>query len=148
MITFLFTTLPTNDLGLLTRSLPIAHHGLPCIKKLEELCVGDLTLVVGTPETDPLPSGSSVTYIGPILWQKQGAELPDWIRGRNRERPLIWVYSGNPRYASGGRRIWWPKAQRLNHPPRCGALLSPPILGPIAQGTTGKSIKLACCGVR
>ena len=80
----------------------LARRGLPCIKKLEELCVGDLTLVVGTPETDPLPSGSNVTYIGPILWQKQGAELPDWIRGRSRERPLIWVYSGNPRYASGG----------------------------------------------
>jgi UDP:flavonoid glycosyltransferase YjiC (YdhE family) len=80
----------------------LAHHGLPSIKKLEELCVGDLTLVVGIPETDPLPSGSNVTYIGPILWQKQGAELPDWIRVRNRERPLIWVYSGNPRYASGG----------------------------------------------
>lgn len=83
----------------------LAHHGLACIRKLEELCVGDLTLVVGTPETDPLPSRSNVTYIGPILWQKQGAELPDWIRGRNRQRPLIWVYSGNPRYASGGEAL-------------------------------------------
>jgi UDP:flavonoid glycosyltransferase YjiC (YdhE family) len=83
----------------------LAHHALPSIQKLEELSVGDLTLVVGTPETDPLPPGSNVTYIGPILWQKQGAELPDWVRARNRERPLIWVYSGNPRYASGGEML-------------------------------------------
>jgi len=185
--TFLFTTLPTNDLGLLTRSLPVARelsehghsvrfcspasapsrliadagfenllprhplfdlmateqnlrglvalsdahpnsngfiwwkpapqnlpspvsvvnrvlgrYGLASIRKLGELCVGDLTLVVGTPETDPLPAGSDVTYVGPILWQKQGAELPGWIRDRSGERLLIWVYSGNPRYASGG----------------------------------------------
>ena len=80
----------------------LARYGLASIRKLEELSVGDLTLVVGTPETDPLPAGSDVTYIGPILWQKQGAELPGWIRERSRERPLIWVYSGNPRYASGG----------------------------------------------
>jgi UDP:flavonoid glycosyltransferase YjiC (YdhE family) len=83
----------------------LAHHGLPSIRKLEDLSVGDLTLVVGTPETDPLPDGSEVTYVGPILWQKEGARLPDWIRERKREQPLVWVYSGNPRYASGGEAL-------------------------------------------
>jgi UDP:flavonoid glycosyltransferase YjiC (YdhE family) len=79
--------------------------GLPSVRRLEELCVGDLTLVVGTPETDPLPIGSDVIYIGAALWQKHDATLPDWIMSRDRRRPLIWVYSGNPRYASGGQTL-------------------------------------------
>jgi len=52
------------------------------------------------PETDPLPATADVTYVGPILWQKPGATLPDWIANLGREKPLIWVYSGNPRYSS------------------------------------------------
>ncbi len=64
--------------------------------------MGDLTLVVGTPETDPLPEHTDVTYIGPILWQKPGTTVPEWIDRLSRDKPLIWVYSGNPRYASGG----------------------------------------------
>src|SRR5215510_1678795 len=80
----------------------LAEYGLPPIRTLGELCVGDLTLVVGTPEIDPLPEQSDVTYIGPILWQKPGTTLPEWIDDLSRDKPLIWVYSGNPRYASGG----------------------------------------------
>ena len=83
----------------------LAQNSLGAISKMEELCVGDLTLVVGAPETDPLPANSNVTYIGPLLWQKSGEELPDWIVRRNSGRPLIWVYSGNPHYASGGQ-VW------------------------------------------
>ena len=78
----------------------LAENGLPPISTLSELCVGDLTLVVGMPETDPLPATADVTYVGPILWQKPGATLPDWIANLGREKPLIWVYSGNPRYSS------------------------------------------------
>ncbi len=78
----------------------LAENGLPPISTLSELCVGDLTLVVGMPETDPLPATADVTYVGPILWQKPGATLPDWIKSLGREKPLIWVYSGNPRYSS------------------------------------------------
>jgi len=79
----------------------LAEYGLPPIRTLAELCVGDLTLVVGAPETDTLPEHTDVTYIGPILWQKPGTRLPERIDGLSRDRPLIWVYSGNPRYASG-----------------------------------------------
>jgi MGT family glycosyltransferase len=64
--------------------------------------VGDLTLVVGTPETDPLPESAGVTYIGPLLWQQPGARLPDWIANLDTDKPLVWVYSGNPRYAVAG----------------------------------------------
>jgi UDP:flavonoid glycosyltransferase YjiC (YdhE family) len=79
----------------------MAKYGLPAIGKVEELCVGDLTLVVGTPETDPLPDSTEVTYIGPLLWQKLEARLPDWIIELDKDKPLIWIYSGNPRYSSG-----------------------------------------------
>lgn len=78
----------------------LAEYGLPAVSTLGQLCVGDLTLVVGMPETDPLPATADVTYIGPILWQKSGATLPEWIESLGRDKPLIWVYSGNPRYSS------------------------------------------------
>jgi MGT family glycosyltransferase len=61
-----------------------------------------LTLVVGTPETDPLPPETPVAYIGPVLWQQAQAALPGWIADLSRDKPLIWVYSGNPRYGSAG----------------------------------------------
>lgn len=80
----------------------LADVGLPLINKMEDLSVGDLTLVMGSPETDPLPPGTDAHYIGAVLWQKKGDSLPDWIVNRSRKRPLIWVYSGNPRYGSAG----------------------------------------------
>jgi UDP:flavonoid glycosyltransferase YjiC (YdhE family) len=80
-------------------------YGLPHIRKLSELNVGDLTLVVGTPETDPLPPGTDIEYVGPILWQQESAKLPDWIDNLGKDRPLIWIYSGNPRYASSGKTL-------------------------------------------
>jgi len=76
----------------------LAEVGLPPVQKTEDLCVGDLTLVVGMPETDPRPAKADVTYVWPILWQKPEAELPVWFDELSRERPVIWVYSGNPRY--------------------------------------------------
>jgi UDP:flavonoid glycosyltransferase YjiC (YdhE family) len=80
----------------------LAEYGLPPVSTLGELSMGELTLVVGTPETDPLPESAAVTYIGAILWQKPGASLPNWITDLDRDRPLVWVYSGNPRYAVAG----------------------------------------------
>lgn len=77
----------------------LADYSLPPIHALEELCVGDLTLSVGTSETDPLPEGANVTYIGAVLWQTENAQLPDRFAALDQEKPLIWVYSGNPRYA-------------------------------------------------
>ena len=77
----------------------LAGYGLPSVHALEELCVGDLTLSVGTPETDPLPETANVTYVGAVLWQTDKAQLPDWFARLSKEKPVIWVYSGNPRYA-------------------------------------------------
>lgn len=53
-----------------TNAVLTAYH-LPTISKMGELLLGDKTLVLGIPETDPLPNTANVTYIGPILWQKQ-----------------------------------------------------------------------------
>jgi UDP:flavonoid glycosyltransferase YjiC (YdhE family) len=80
----------------------LSEYGLPPVKKIDELNAGNLTLMLGTPETDPLPEGTPVTYIGPILWQKAEAKLPDWIDKLNQDKPVIWVYPGNPRYLPSG----------------------------------------------
>jgi UDP:flavonoid glycosyltransferase YjiC (YdhE family) len=77
----------------------LADYGLPCISKLADLSVGDLTLAVGMPETDPLPETAQVTYVGSVLWQTENARLPEWVNCLPTHRPLVWVYSGNPRYA-------------------------------------------------
>ncbi len=82
----------------------LAEYGLAPIGSTGELHVGDLTLVVGTPETDPLPETADVTYIGPILWQTPQAELPDWANALSRRKPVVWVYTGNPSY---GAHISW-----------------------------------------
>ncbi len=79
----------------------LACYNLPPISRSEDLGVGDLTLVVGIPETDPLPETAQATYVGPILWQEAGASLPDWVGDLSREKPVIWVYPGNPRYLPG-----------------------------------------------
>jgi UDP:flavonoid glycosyltransferase YjiC (YdhE family) len=78
----------------------LADHGLPPIATLAELSVGDLTLVVGMPETDPLPESARVQYIGAVLWQAENARLPEWISTLSGDRPVVWVYSGNPQYSS------------------------------------------------
>lgn len=83
----------------------MAEYRLSSIRNLGDLSVGDLTLVVGTPETDPLPEHVDVTYIGPILWQKEHAELPAWINELSLDKPLIWLYSGNPRYSSNSEAL-------------------------------------------
>ncbi len=76
----------------------LADYGLDPVKKTDDLHVGDLTLIAGTPETDPLPEGTDVTYVGPILYQKEGAKLPDEIEAMNSDKPILWVYTATPRY--------------------------------------------------
>lgn len=75
-----------------------AEYGVAPVKRCVDHLAGDLSLIVGTPETDPLPAAVGVTYVGPIVWQRGNATLPDWVIGLGRDQPVIWVYSGNPRY--------------------------------------------------
>ncbi len=76
-----------------------AEYGSAPVERCADLLAGDLSLIVGTPETDPLPATAVVAYIGPIVWQRGNATLPDWVAALGRDKSLIWVYSGNPRYA-------------------------------------------------
>jgi UDP:flavonoid glycosyltransferase YjiC (YdhE family) len=77
----------------------LADFGVDQITRIEDLNIGDLTLIIGTPETDPLPVGAEGQYIGPVLWQNDNASLPSWFDRLDAEKPIIWVYSGNPRYS-------------------------------------------------
>jgi len=81
----------------------LADYHRPAVEKMGDLFIGDLTLVPGIPETDPLPETANVTYIGPILWQKKQTHLPDWINDLGREQPVIWLYPGNMQYVKGSR---------------------------------------------
>jgi MGT family glycosyltransferase len=77
----------------------IAEYGLAPLDRCIDVMAGDLSLIVGTPETDPVDERANVTHIGPTVFQRGDAALPAWVNEISRERPLIWVYPGNPRYA-------------------------------------------------
>jgi UDP:flavonoid glycosyltransferase YjiC (YdhE family) len=78
----------------------IESYGISPLNKLADLNVGDITLCVGTPELDPIPESTGVEYIGAVLWEVDNASLPHWIEAFPTDRPVIWVYSGNPKYGS------------------------------------------------
>lgn len=79
----------------------MAKYNLPPVEKVGGLLIGDLTLIPGLPEIDPLPETADAIYIGPVLWQKQKEQLPDWINALSKEQPLIWLYTGNLQYVKG-----------------------------------------------
>jgi hypothetical protein len=74
----------------------LGEFRLQPILKTGELFLGDLTLVVRIPETDPLPNITKGSYIGPVLWQRPRQALPDWINGPGLANPPIWIYTGTP----------------------------------------------------
>jgi hypothetical protein len=39
-----------------------AEYGIAPVARCADLLAGDLSLIVGTPETDPLPASASVRY--------------------------------------------------------------------------------------
>lgn len=77
----------------------IGEYGLAPLERCIDVMAGDLSLIVGTPETDPVDDRADVTYIGPMVFQRDDAELPAWVSEISEGRPLIWVYPGNARYA-------------------------------------------------
>lgn len=77
-----------------------SEYGLPPVDRCVDLFAGDLSLIVGTPESDPVDANANVTYIGPMVFQRGDAVLPGWVEALSAKQPLIWVYSGNPRYAA------------------------------------------------
>lgn len=81
-----------------TLNAVLASLDLAPIRRASDLLVGDLTFVVGTPETDPVPAGTDVFHLGHMLYRQTETELPAWVDEFAGERPLIWVYFGNPCY--------------------------------------------------
>jgi UDP:flavonoid glycosyltransferase YjiC (YdhE family) len=79
----------------------LAEYDLPPIGEMGDLLVGDVTLVLGLPDTDPLPDTADVAYVGPILWQEQEEQLPDWVNDLGKEQPVVWLYPGNLQYVRG-----------------------------------------------
>ncbi|MCP4751907.1 MAG: hypothetical protein GY866_13515, partial [Proteobacteria bacterium] len=76
----------------------LLDHGLMPISRISELVVGDLTLCAGIPETDPVPLAPDVVHLGPMFGAQLRTPLPAWVEEFGRDRPLVWVYCGNPRY--------------------------------------------------
>ena len=81
-----------------------AEVGLPAVERVAEWCVGDVTLVTGTPRTDPLPR-MDVTYVGALLWEQPADRLPPAVQPLRADWQVVWVYSGNPSY--GGHAVRW-----------------------------------------
>jgi len=77
----------------------MSEYNLKTLQKSEDLNLGDLTLIIGTPETDPLPPNSPGKYIGAVLWEKESEQLPDWFGDLDDGKPIVWIYSGNPKYS-------------------------------------------------
>jgi len=76
----------------------LSSHDLEPISSSSDLLVGDLTLCAGTPETDPVPGAPDVVHIGPMFSSQMQVPLPAWIDEFASDKPLVWVYCGNPRY--------------------------------------------------
>jgi UDP:flavonoid glycosyltransferase YjiC (YdhE family) len=76
-----------------------SEYGLAPVARSVDLLAGDLSLIVGAPETDPVSPMARVIHIGPIVWQRGDAKLPSEIASLRSGKPIVWVYSGNPRYA-------------------------------------------------
>lgn len=74
----------------------LRSYGLKEVKKVEEVTAGDLSLVTGMPETDPLTGDHH--YVGPLLWQDPTASKPAWLQNIPDDKPLIWMYTSNPSY--------------------------------------------------
>lgn len=77
----------------------LAEYGLAPVARSVDLLAGDLSLIVGTPETDPVSPSANIAHVGQIIWQRGNAVLPDWVAELGGTKQLVWVYSGNPRYA-------------------------------------------------
>ncbi len=79
----------------------LAKSHLPEIHSVGDLSLGDLTLILGTPETDPLPGAADVHYIGTLQLPNENEKPPDWMKELPADRPVIWLYPGNTRYIKG-----------------------------------------------
>jgi MGT family glycosyltransferase len=38
-----------------------------------------------------------------VIWQNPNQEMPSWFNDLPKDKPVIWIYSGNPRYGKVGK---------------------------------------------
>ncbi|WP_270167292.1 glycosyltransferase [Paenibacillus sp. SYP-B4298] len=93
----------------------LASFNLDPINKMEELNVGDITIIPSFQEFDPTEDDDAV-YIGPLLWEgpkQHGAEFAFKSNDKNR----IFVYTGNLHDSAGpsGLTILKNTVEALNH---------------------------------
>jgi len=69
------------------------------VDRAARLLLGDVTLVVGSRATDPVPD-ASLTHVGSLAWGRADDALPAGIPPA-RGRPLVFLYSGKARYRPG-----------------------------------------------
>ena len=63
-----------------------AEYGSAPVERCADLLAGDLSLIVGTPETDPLPATELPLHIDESVRQRGNATLPDWVAALGREQ--------------------------------------------------------------
>ncbi|MES2220252.1 MAG: nucleotide disphospho-sugar-binding domain-containing protein [Acidobacteriota bacterium] len=79
----------------------LAEYGVATVERAVDLLAGELSLIVGTPETDPVSPAANAAHVGSIIWQTGDARLPGWVDELSPDKPVVWVYAGNPRYFGG-----------------------------------------------
>jgi UDP:flavonoid glycosyltransferase YjiC (YdhE family) len=84
----------------------LRRYGLPEIRRAEDLLVGDLLLVPGIPELDPLPEDvdGRTHYVGALTMTHAAAAVPPpWFDDLAPNRPLVYVTIGGGAGPVGGR---------------------------------------------
>ena len=79
----------------------LSQHHLPSVESVGALSVGDLSLIPGIPETDPLPDANDVHYVGIASLQDCDEKHPEWLNQLPADQPIIWLYPGNLQYIKG-----------------------------------------------
>lgn len=94
----------------------LRRYGLPEIRRAEDLLVGDLLLVPGIPELDPLPEDvdGRTHYVGALTMTNAAAAAPPpWFDALHPDRPLVYVTIGGGAGPVGGRRFFAAVGQAL-----------------------------------
>ena len=73
------------------------------VDRAARLLLGDITVVVGSPATDPVPD-ANLAHVGSLAWGRSTDPLPAGIPGA-RGRPLVFLYGGKARYRPG--MVFW-----------------------------------------
>jgi len=94
----------------------LRRYGLPDIRRAEDLLFGDLLLLPGIPELDPLPEDAARRshYVGALTMSHAAAAAPPaWWPELDAARPLVYVTIGGGAGPVGGRDFFVTVSQAL-----------------------------------